>query len=108
MSPNRRILLNIVTTYGRSLYALVSGVFCGRWTLAVMVESDFGLDGGVGVMTLMTLLACTMGLIRGGSACFRLWGLTSRLPRNDTRFGAAMAEKRLETGEVRYSVVYPQ
>ena len=68
MSPNRRIFLNSVATYGRSLYALVIGVFCGRWTLAVMGESDFGLDGGVGGMTLMTLLACTMGLIRVGSA----------------------------------------
>ena len=33
MSPNRRIFLNIVATYGRSLYALVIGLFCGRWTL---------------------------------------------------------------------------
>lgn len=28
MSPNRRILLNIIATYGRSLYALVTGLFC--------------------------------------------------------------------------------
>ena len=33
MTPNRRIFLNIVATYGRSLYALVVGLFCGRWTL---------------------------------------------------------------------------
>ena len=36
MSPNRRIFLNIVATYGRSLYALVIGLFCGRWTLRTL------------------------------------------------------------------------
>ena len=29
MTQNRRIVLNIVATYGRSLYALVIGLFCG-------------------------------------------------------------------------------
>ena len=29
MTPNRRIFLNIVATYGRSLYALVIGLGCG-------------------------------------------------------------------------------
>ena len=32
MTQNRRIALNIVATYGRSLYALAIGLFCGRWT----------------------------------------------------------------------------
>lgn len=32
MTQNRRIMLNIVATYGRSLYALVIGLFCGWWT----------------------------------------------------------------------------
>ena len=48
MSPNRRIVLNIVATYGRSLYALVIGLFCGRWTLMVLGETDYGLSGVVG------------------------------------------------------------
>lgn len=39
MSPNRRIFLNIVATYGRSLYALVIGLFCGRWTLMALNPS---------------------------------------------------------------------
>lgn len=43
MSPNRRIFLNIVATYGRSLYALIIGLFCGRWTLMVLGEVDYGL-----------------------------------------------------------------
>ena len=43
MTANRRIFLNIVATYGRSLYALVIGLFCGRWTLRTLGEADFGL-----------------------------------------------------------------
>ena len=33
MTHNRRIALNIVATYGRSRYALVIGLFCGRLML---------------------------------------------------------------------------
>ena len=33
MTANRRIFLNIVATYGRILYALVIGLFCGWWML---------------------------------------------------------------------------
>lgn len=40
MTANRRIALNIVATYGRSLYALVIGLFCGRWTLMALGEVD--------------------------------------------------------------------
>lgn len=50
MSPNRRIVLNIVATYGRSLYALVCGLFISRWVLAVLGKADFDLYGVVGGM----------------------------------------------------------
>ena len=55
MTQNRRIVLNIVATYispersesrreryagCRSLYALVIGLFCGRWTLMALGEVD--------------------------------------------------------------------
>ena len=51
MSPNRRIFVNIVATYGRSLYALVCGLFISRWVLAALGKTDFGLYGVVGGMT---------------------------------------------------------
>ena len=43
MSLNRRIIVNIIATYGRSLYSLVIGLFCGRWTLMALGEEDHGL-----------------------------------------------------------------
>ena len=48
MSPNRRIFLNIIATYGRSLYALVCGLFTARWVLQALGQVDFGLYGLVG------------------------------------------------------------
>ena len=48
MTANRRIALNILATYGRSLYALALGLFCGRWCLMALGEVDYGLMGGVG------------------------------------------------------------
>lgn len=51
MTQNRRIALNVVATYGRSLYALVIGLLTGRWALMALGASDYGLYGVVGGLT---------------------------------------------------------
>ena len=51
MSPNKRIALNILATYGRSLYQLGVGLLCGRWSLMALGAIDYGLNGVVGGMT---------------------------------------------------------
>ena len=61
MTANRRIILNIVATYGRSLYALVVGLFSSRWVLMSLGETDFGLYGVVGGLT--AFIAFFNGLI---------------------------------------------
>ena len=68
MSPNKRIFLNIAATYGRSLYALVCGLFISRWVLAALGKTDFGVYGVVGGMIAIELLAGKMRLDRGGIA----------------------------------------
>ena len=60
MSPNRRIFLNIIATYGRSLYALVCGLFISRWVLAALGKTDFGVCGVVVGMMVIEVLAGTM------------------------------------------------
>lgn len=52
MSPNKRIFLNVVATYGRSLYALVCGLFSARWVLEALGQENFGLYGVVGGLVL--------------------------------------------------------
>ncbi len=54
------LFLNISATYGRSLYALVCGLFVSRWALAAE-KSEFGLCGVVGGKMMIELLAGTMG-----------------------------------------------
>lgn len=66
MSPNKRIFLNIVATYGRSLYALVCGLFSARWVLGALGQEDFGLYGVVGglvffISVINMLLGCAVG-----------------------------------------------
>lgn len=51
MTANRRIALNVVATYGRSLYSLVLGLFAGRWVLMSLGEVDYGLYGVIGGLT---------------------------------------------------------
>lgn len=66
MSPNKRIFLNIMATYGRSLFALVCGLFSARWVLAALGQEDFGLYGVVGglvvfISIINALLGCAVG-----------------------------------------------
>lgn len=48
MTENRRIILNFIATYGRSIYALIIGLCCGRWTLMALGQIDYGLMGLIG------------------------------------------------------------
>ena len=51
MTANRRIVLNFIATYGRSLFSLACGLFSGRWILAALGQVDYGLWGVVGGLT---------------------------------------------------------
>lgn len=53
MTETRRIALNIAATYGRSLFALVCGLFTSRWVLMALGQSDYGLYGVVGGLTVL-------------------------------------------------------
>lgn len=66
MTPRRRIALNVVATYGRSLYSLVCGLFTARWVIWFLGDIDYGLYGVVGGLTafvtfLNGLLAAAVG-----------------------------------------------
>ena len=52
MSPNRRIFLNIVATYGRTLVGAACGIFSTRWVLMALGKEDFGLFGLVGSLAI--------------------------------------------------------
>ena len=49
--PDYRAFVNIIATYGRSVYALVFGLFTARWVLEALGRVDFGQYGLVGGLT---------------------------------------------------------
>lgn len=48
MTPGTRIFLNVIATYGRTVYATFLGIFTSRWILMSIGEVDYGLLGVVG------------------------------------------------------------
>lgn len=68
MTENRRIFWNIVATYGRSLYALAIGLFCGRWALMALGEVDYGLNGLIG--GLMVFVSFFNSVLAGANSRF--------------------------------------
>ena len=50
ITENRRIFLNIIFTYGRSLLAIVGTLFISRWVLMALGQVDYGLFGVIGGM----------------------------------------------------------
>lgn len=66
MTANKRIFLNVIATYGRSLFGLACGLFSARWVLESLGKEDFGLYGVVGALTIFisflnTLLSGALG-----------------------------------------------
>lgn len=68
MTETRRIILNTLATYGRSLMALALGLFSARWVLAALGKEDLGLYGVVGsIIFCITFLS---GMLSGPVARF--------------------------------------
>lgn len=72
MTQNRRIVLNILATYGRSVFALVCGLFSARWVLDALGQEDYGLFGVVG--SLVVFLGFVCGLM--GTALGRFYAVS--------------------------------
>ncbi len=91
MSPNKRIFLNIVATYGRSVLGAACGIFSTRWVLMALGQEDFGLYGVVGGMTFfMTFLN---GLMAGATARFYAFSIGSAQVASDK--SRALADCRI-------------
>ena len=52
MTQNKRIALNTLATYGRSIFGVVCGIFSTRWVLEALGQEDYGLYVVVGGMTM--------------------------------------------------------
>lgn len=66
MTQTRRIILNVLATYGRSLFTLACGLFTGRWLLEALGTNRYGVFGVVGVIlglvgTVNSILSASVG-----------------------------------------------
>ncbi len=68
MTENKRILWNIIATYGRNVFTLLCGFFSGRWGLMALGEVDYGLMGIVG--GLMVFIGFFNGVLAGSIGRF--------------------------------------
>lgn len=55
MTQNRRIVLNVMATHGRTLFSIVCGLFTVRWVLMVLGHENFGVYGVVGSMAIVVV-----------------------------------------------------
>ena len=61
MSGIKRIILNTVATYSRTMLAMMMGLFSSRWVLSALGQTDFGLYSVVG--GLITFVSLLNGLV---------------------------------------------
>lgn len=52
MTQSKRIILNILATYGRQAVAMICGLFSTRWILMALGQESYGLFGLVGSLVL--------------------------------------------------------
>lgn len=68
MTENKRIILNTLATYGRSLYSLALGLFSARWVLEALGKVDLGLLGVVG--SILFCITFISGMLSGSISRF--------------------------------------
>ena len=55
MTQNRRIFLNVIASYGRSIFSIACGLFSTRWVLMALGQTDMGLYSVVGGLTMFVM-----------------------------------------------------
>ena len=50
MTQNKRIVINTIATYARSMFGVLCGIFSARWVLEALGQVDFGLYTVIGGM----------------------------------------------------------
>ena len=52
LSQNKRIVLNTIASYSRTVFAILCGVYSTRWVLMALGQEDFGLFGLIGSLVI--------------------------------------------------------
>ena len=103
MTENRRIFFNVVATYGRSLYAMVCGLFTARWVLMALGTEDFGLYGVVGGLASFVMFISY--ILQGATSRFYAFNIGKAQKANALDEGVEECRKWFNTSLAIHAVV---
>lgn len=84
MSPSKRILINTIASYGRSIVGVACGIFTTRWVLEALGHEDFGLYGLVGSLAIfLSFLSIQFSLAISRYYAFAQGVATAAVDRNN-------------------------
>lgn len=95
MTDRKRIFVNVIATYGRSLYGLALGLFSGRWVLMSLGEVDYGLMGVVG--GLVSFVAFLNSMMAAASSRFFAFALGEAVASKDKERGLVICRQWFST-----------
>lgn len=103
MTANKRIFLNVIATYGRSLFGLACGLFSARWVLMALGHQDFGLYGVVG--GLAALVGFINSLLAGALGRYYAFSLGEAKVSSDKMMALENSRRWFNTAIIIHSVV---
>ena len=101
MTQTKRIILNTIASYGRSLFALICGLITGRWTLLSLGQTDYGLIGVIG--GLMAFIAFFNSWL--ASAIARFYALSEGMCRKTPKRGLEQCRQWFSIALIIHSLV---
>ena len=93
ITENRRIVLNIIFTYGRSLLTIIGTLFISRWVLMALGQVDYGLFGVIGGM--IVFVQFVNNVLAGATA--RFYAFSVGESKNDIEQGLDNCRKWFNT-----------
>lgn len=102
MTATKRIIFNILATYGRSLFALALGLFSGRWALMALGQESYGLFGVVGGLTAFITFFNT--LLGGSLGRFYAISIGQRSVADNKEYALEESRKWFNTGLLIHTV----
>ncbi len=103
MNQNKRIIINIAATYGRSLLSLVLGLLSGRWLLMSLGVKDYGLLSLIG--GLAVLVTFVNGLFASAIGRFYAVVIGASKAKDDSMSGLEDCRKWFSTAVLIHTVI---
>ena len=103
VTQNKRIIVNILATYGRTVFGAACGIFSTRWVLMALGQEDFGLFGLIGSIVLFLTFFNIQ--LAGALSRFYAYAVGAARVASDGQAGLEECRKWFTTGVLIHTVV---